>query len=756
MDVNFRYRGLLPVLALLVVLSSCGDPAGPAANVAPTISFDAPLDGALFSGGDQITVELTASDPEDGSITGSSVTWWADLHHASHTHPFVAPTTGVSGTAMIPVVGHVETNIFFRFYATVVDAGGLVDTATVDIDPRLVSIDVESDPSGLEILVDGQPTTTPFTIESVVGIQRSLSATTPQSLGAFSWSFVSWSQGGEADQDYIAPAANTTITATFMEEGAANELPVVAFSTPSDGDTLTAGVQTTVTMTASDSDGTIQSVQFLDGTTVVGSDSNAPYSISWTPAGNGAHTLVARATDNDGATTADTIMVTVVAQGSGDVVAPVATITAPSQGTRGLTGSIAISATATDNVGVTQVEFQVDGEVVGTDDTAPYQATLAATSAYASGAHTFRARARDAAGNWSPWSAASVTFGGNVTVPAGFTVAPYATGFSHDVTAATFAPDGRMFVTELLGAIRIVDAGGSLLPTPFAQINVIDGGERGLLGIALDPDFGTNGYVYIYYTTGEDGIHNRISRLTANGNTAVPGSEVVLVDLESLSGASNHNGGAMAFGPDDKLYVAVGDNANPTLAPSLTSRFGKMLRYNPDGTIPGDNPLVGSTSGDFQAIWATGLRNPFTFGFDPSTGRMHINDVGENTWEEINLGIAGADYGWPATEGPTGNPAYTSPILAYSHFSSPTLFEGFAIVGAGFYRPATNMFGDSYVGDYFFADFISGWVYRLDSDNWDTAYAFANVGNQNLFNLLVGDDGALYVLIDNGVQRISR
>lgn len=753
---DMRFQNNWWMLALCLALGSCGDPSGVEPNQAPTVSFESPLDGTLFSGGEEFSVSVTATDPEDGALTGESVTWWAVLHHDTHTHPFVAPTTGVTGSATVPAVGHVQTNIFFRFYAVATDTEGLVDTASVDIDPRLVSVDVESDPTGLEILVDGQPNTTPFTIESVVGVQRSLSATDPQSLGAFSWSFVSWSQGGEADQVYVAPAANTTITATFMEEGAANELPIVSFSSPTDGDTLTAGVQTTVTMTASDNDGTVQSVQFLDGTTVVGTDMDAPYAIAWTPAGNGAHTLVARVTDDEGATTADTIMVTVVAQGSGDVVAPVTNLTSPSQGTMGLSGSVAISATATDNVGVTQVEFQVDGAIVGTDDTAPYEAVLAATSEYASGAHTFRARARDAAGNWSPWSAASVTFGGNVALPSGFVRTTYASGFSSFVTAAAFAPDGRLFVTEQPGAIRIVDAGGGLNPTPFAQISVVDGGERGLLGIALDPDFVTNGHIYIYYTTTEGGTHNRISRLTANGNVVVPGSEVVLVDLEGLSGASNHNGGAMAFGPDGLLYVAVGDNANGNLSQSLTSRFGKILRYNPDGTIPASNPLVGSTTGEFQAIWATGLRNPYTIGFDPDTGRLHINDVGEDAWEEINLGVAGANYGWPSTEGPTSNPAFTTPLLSYGHFNSPTLFNGFAIVGAAFYRPSTNLFGDEYLGDYFFADYASGWIYRLDEGDWDTAYAFANLGTSNVFNLITGDDGALYVLIGNGVERISR
>ena len=125
------------------------------------------------------------------------------------------------------------------------------------------------------------------------------------------------------------------------------------------------------------------------------------------------------------------------------------------------------------------------------------------------------------------------------------------------------------------------------------------------------------------------------------------GSEQVLIDLETL-GATNHNGGSIHFGPDGKLYIAVGENANSSNAQSLSNRLGKMLRINSDGSIPDDNPttfpnIAGSTSGLNRAIWAVGLRNPYTFSFQPGTGRLHINDVGQNTWEEINVGVAGYD-----------------------------------------------------------------------------------------------------------------
>src|SRR6185436_2808401 len=158
-------------------------------------------------------------------------------------------------------------------------------------------------------------------------------------------------------------------------------------------------------------------------------------------------------------------------------------------------------------------------------------------------------------------------------------------------------------------------------------------GERGLLGVAFDPSFAVNQFVYVYYTATSPSTHNRISRLTAAGDVAVPGSEVPILDLNDLSGATNHNGGAIHFGPDGKLYAAVGENANGANAQTLSNLLGKILRINSDGSIPTDNPFFGTATGQNRAIWALGLRNPFTFTFQPGTGRMFINDVGQNTWE---------------------------------------------------------------------------------------------------------------------------
>src|SRR4029079_6962081 len=163
-------------------------------------------------------------------------------------------------------------------------------------------------------------------------------------------------------------------------------------------------------------------------------------------------------------------------------------------------------------------------------------------------------------------------------------------------------------------------------------------------------------------------VHNRISRFIANGDLAQSGSEVVLLDLDNLSSATNHNGGALAFGPDGKLYADVGENANGAHAQTLANLLGKMLRLNSDGSIPSDNPFFSTATGRNRAIWAMGLRNPFTFAFNPGSGpAMFINDVGQDTREEINGGQAGANYGWPETEGATGDPRFVSPRYAYNH-----------------------------------------------------------------------------------------
>ena len=334
-------------------------------------------------------------------------------------------------------------------------------------------------------------------------------------------------------------------------------------------------------------------------------------------------------------------------------------------------------------------------------------------------------------------------------LPAGFTEVQVANGLA-SATAMAFSPDGRLFVCQQGGALRVI-SGGTLLPTPFVTVTTTPSGERGLLGVTFDPNFAGNQFVYVYYTVPGSPAHNRVSRFTANGNVAVPGSETIILELDNLSGATNHNGGAIHFGLDGKLYVGVGENANGANAQSLNNRLGKILRLNADGTIPPDNPtsfpgIGGTPTGANRSIWAVGLRNPFTFAFQPGTGRMFINDVGQSTWEEINDGIVASNYGWPNCEGDCGNPNFRDPLFQYGHDGGgPT---GCAIVGGAFYNPPVNQFPASYLGKYFFADLCTGFIRVMDPSN-NTSSAFAT-GLSTPVDLQVGPEGSLYYLIRGG------
>jgi glucose/arabinose dehydrogenase len=336
------------------------------------------------------------------------------------------------------------------------------------------------------------------------------------------------------------------------------------------------------------------------------------------------------------------------------------------------------------------------------------------------------------------------------TLPQGF-IETLVTGGLSDPTAMTFAPDGRLFVCQQGGQLRVIQ-NGTLLSTPFVSLTVNSSGERGLLGVAIDPNFAVNQYVYVYYTATTPAIHNRISRFTANGNVAAPGSEVVLLDLDNLSGATNHNGGGIHFALDGTLIAGVGENANTANAQTLNNLLGKMLRINADGSIPADNPFFSQASGKNRAIWALGLRNPYTFAIQPGTGRMFINDVGGSQFEEINDGIAGSNYGWPNSEGPTSNPDHRGPLYHYGHGSGP--FLGCAITGGAFYNPATSQFPSAYVGDYFFADLCGGWINQFDLATGVTTFA---TGISNPVDLKVGPDGSLYYLArgNGSVYRVS-
>jgi glucose/arabinose dehydrogenase len=763
----------LAMAATVLAAVSCGGGGGSSSvsNQPPVATITAPAAGATFKAGDTINFAGSATDAEDGTVPAARLTWWAELHHDTHTHPFMPETTGASGQVTIPTQGETSANIFYRFHLRATDSAGLTNEVTRDIQPQKVQVTVvvavTPTPASLPALtltLDGQPVTAPHSFTGVVGIERTLGAAS-QTFNGRQYRFDNWSGGGTAtDFPIDTPAANTTYIANFTDLGpVTNVFPIVALTAPQNNSTGATGTPISLSATASDSDGTITGVEFFENGVKIGAtDTSSPYGVSWTPQTTGTRTLTARATDDQGATTTSATVTVTISAPTSDTQPPVTTLTAPANFAADLTGTLTLSATATDNVGVTGVEFQVDGVQVGSTDTsAPYSVTVD-TSLYASGQHIVRARARDAAGNQvlGTWASATVEFGGSRTQPSGFTRnTSWITGL-FDATAFAQTPDGRLFVARQSGQLRVVK-NGALLGTPFVTLTVDGNGERGLLGVAIHPNFATNGFVYVYYTRINGGArNNRISRFTASGDLA--GSpEQVLMELPNLSTATNHNGGAMHFGNDGKLYIAVGDNANSANAPLLTSRMGKILRLNDDGSIPSDNPFFGSTTGDNRSIWARGLRNPFTFAVRPSDGRIHINDVGEETWEEINLGAPGANYGWPSTEGPTNATGITGPIYAYDHDTNTSpggFFSGCAITGGTFY--GATAFPATYRSSYYFADHCSRFVARLDLASGNVAYAFGAAGaddddEDRPVDMLAGVDGALYVLTRKGITRFS-
>lgn len=328
------------------------------------------------------------------------------------------------------------------------------------------------------------------------------------------------------------------------------------------------------------------------------------------------------------------------------------------------------------------------------------------------------------------------------TLPDGFAEVRLITGV--DPTAIELAPDGRLFVVIKSGKV-LVYKNNALLATPLLSINVDKTNERGIQSITLDPNFATNGFFYVYYTV-PGANNNRISRFTANGDVAAASSELVLLDLDVLKG-SVHNGGGLFF-KDGKLFITTGDGSDGPKSQSFTSLLGKVLRINPNGTIPADNPFVSTTTGKYQAIYALGFRNPFKATVQRTTGKIFVNDVGAATWEEINDVVAGKNYGWPVIEGKrttqTAPANYADPVFAYGRSS------GCSITGGAFYNPVTNQFPSKYAGKYFFQDYCRNNIRVLDLETFTVQETFAT-GLDRPVDLEVAPDGSLYYLSRGGI-----
>ncbi|MEL6926556.1 MAG: PQQ-dependent sugar dehydrogenase, partial [Bacteroidota bacterium] len=296
------------------------------------------------------------------------------------------------------------------------------------------------------------------------------------------------------------------------------------------------------------------------------------------------------------------------------------------------------------------------------------------------------------------------------------------------------AGDARLFITEQNGSIRVVDASGNLLNTPFLSLslgNFTGGNEQGLLGLAFHPDYSSNGFFYINYTDGNgDTVVERYKVSDDDPNVADPNSQTLVIKIEQPF--PNHNAGDLNFGPDGYLYVATGDGGGANDPQGNSQKrlnlLGKILRLdvNVDGMgyeIPPDNPFA-NTDFTLDEIWSLGLRNPWRFSFDQLTGDMWIGDVGQDDWEEIDYQPAsspgGENYGWNCFEGNalfnsnspcTGNAAdYTAPLHQYESKSSS---DGCSVTGGYVYRGQDHP--DLY-GHYIYVDYCSGKFWSLSRD----------------------------------------
>jgi glucose/arabinose dehydrogenase len=382
--------------------------------------------------------------------------------------------------------------------------------------------------------------------------------------------------------------------------------------------------------------------------------------------------------------------------------------------------------------------------------------------------------------------------------------------FVEKPTALAFTPDGRMLITSKPGQLRVYKSGASGTTEALDISNeVCSNSERGLLGVTVDPDFGATGnnYVYLYYTFKKDGVCpdqqparddnpvNRVSRFVMSGDTLVRTSEEVLIDnIPSPNG--NHNAGDLHFGNDGKLYASVGDGAcdyhEPTQCQSNNDAsrdrnilLGKILRVNPNGSIPVDNPyaqtgdLCGNPGSNGRTApgnscketFAMGLRNPFRMAFDPDAAgtKFFINDVGGSAWEEVDRGNARADYGWNVCEGKHDNPyragsvdcstRFTPPLYNYGHSTGCSSITGAAFV------PDSAAWPGSYGKSYLFGDYVCGKIFKLtpeDRGGYNKTILANRLGQGGPVHMTFGPFGSgealYYTTFANGggqVRRIS-
>jgi glucose/arabinose dehydrogenase len=325
----------------------------------------------------------------------------------------------------------------------------------------------------------------------------------------------------------------------------------------------------------------------------------------------------------------------------------------------------------------------------------------------------------------------------------------------------------RLFIVEQGGVIRVIKD-GALLPVPFLDIStrILAGGEQGLLGLAFYPDYGTSGRFAVHYSDPAGDTHLSIFQVSADPDVADAASELLILTADQPY--ANHNGGQLTFGPDDLLYLGLGDggagNDPEGRAQNLSDLLGSILRVDVQTgtsyTIPADNPFVGQ-AGLQPEVWSYGLRNPWRFSFDRATGDLYIADVGETRHEEVDVapssdgGGKGTNFGWNIMEGahcltdaPCDQTGLTLPAFEYGHD------QGCSIIGGYVYRGSAI---PDLQGQYFYADLCQGWVRSLrytagaatEVTDWPTLRPGGSVFS-------FGEDaaGELYVLSDAGVFKL--
>ena len=380
-----------------------------------------------------------------------------------------------------------------------------------------------------------------------------------------------------------------------------------------------------------------------------------------------------------------------------------------------------------------------------------------------------------------PRSSSADTFG-----DPGFATEVVATVPPFTLVGLAFAPDGRLFVWQKNGVVRVIK-NGVLLPTPFvdlsARVNTFD--DRGMWGFAFDPNFSTNGFVYVTYTYENAGNPNstaartgRLTRITANPlntDVSLPGSEIVIMGSVGTppcsaqpvgadcipSDGGSHTIGEVTFANDGTLLVGVGDGADggvndprPLRAQDLDSIVGKILRINKDGTAPTDNPFYNGTNSVRSKVWLRGVRNPFRFTVNEANGDIWFGDVGWNTWEEVNRGARGTNHGWPCFEGNLPQITYQSApeclTLAQASVTFPYLAYdrsvGSAVIGGPFYN--ATLYPAPYRGNFYFADYTGNFIKRIPFDAQNNPLGTVSFATDVAapVSLAVGPDGMIYYL----------